>query len=235
MVDDSFTKALLHCDGADASTTFTDESGKTVTPSGNAQIDTAQSVFGGASGLFDGSGDYLTIASNSDLAIGTGKFTIDYRFRLAELPSVDGRYKSNYCHGDSNIAGGFVTAISQTDIITFVRDGLFKINGTTSLSKDTWYHFAIVGNGGANGSRNIKIYLNGTQEGSTYTFDYDFTQLAVTIGKNPADSVLDAFNGWLDEMRVSIGVERWTANFTPPTAAYSPEATTNASFLLSMI
>jgi len=44
-VDDSFTKLLLHCDGTDGSTTFTDESGKTVTAVGNAQIDTAKKVF----------------------------------------------------------------------------------------------------------------------------------------------------------------------------------------------
>ena len=50
----SFTKLLLHCNGTDGSTTFTDEIGKTVTANGNAQIDTAQSKFGGASGLFDG-------------------------------------------------------------------------------------------------------------------------------------------------------------------------------------
>ena len=42
---------LLHCDGSDASTTFTDSSsnGHTVTASNDAQIDTAQSKFGGAS------------------------------------------------------------------------------------------------------------------------------------------------------------------------------------------
>ena len=58
-VDDSYTKALLHMDGADGSTTFIDESGKTWTRAGNAQIDTSQYKFGGASGLFDGSGDWV--------------------------------------------------------------------------------------------------------------------------------------------------------------------------------
>src|SRR5689334_6463249 len=49
-VDDSYTKALLHFNGSDGSTTFTDESGKTWSVNGDAQIDTAQSEFGGASG-----------------------------------------------------------------------------------------------------------------------------------------------------------------------------------------
>jgi hypothetical protein len=59
---------LLHCDGTNGSTTFTDNSPspKTVTAFGNAQISTARSQFGGASGLFDGSGDYLTVGSAAD-------------------------------------------------------------------------------------------------------------------------------------------------------------------------
>jgi len=76
-VDDSYTKLLLHMDGADGSTTFTDEAGHTVTANGNAQIDTAQNVFGGASGLFDGSSGYLTVPDSEDWNFGTGDFTFD--------------------------------------------------------------------------------------------------------------------------------------------------------------
>lgn len=48
---DTFTKLCAHLDGADGSTTFTDSSAgaHTITAHGNVQIDTAQSVFGGAS------------------------------------------------------------------------------------------------------------------------------------------------------------------------------------------
>ena len=58
-VDDTYTKSLLHFNGSDGSTTITDESGKTWTAYDNAQIDTAQSKFGGASMLLDGVGDYI--------------------------------------------------------------------------------------------------------------------------------------------------------------------------------
>ena len=59
---------LLHCDGSNGSTTFTDSSPtpKTVTAYGNAQISTARSQFGGASALFDGSGDYLLVGAAAD-------------------------------------------------------------------------------------------------------------------------------------------------------------------------
>ena len=74
---DKYTKLLLHCNGADESAVFTDEAGKTVTRNGGAQIDTAQYKFHGASGLFDGTGDYLSLADSDDWDFGTGNFTVE--------------------------------------------------------------------------------------------------------------------------------------------------------------
>lgn len=91
-VDDVYTVALLHMNGADASTTFTDESGKTWTANGNAQIDTAQSVFGGASGLFDGTGDFISSADSNDWQFDGGsnsnEWTADFRIRFNGDPGT---------------------------------------------------------------------------------------------------------------------------------------------------
>ncbi len=75
---------LLHCDGADASTTFIDATGRhQVTVAGNAQVDTAQSKFGGASALFDNnSSSSLTLDGSTDFVFGTGDYTIDFRVRF---------------------------------------------------------------------------------------------------------------------------------------------------------
>ena len=81
-VDDAYTKSLLHMDGTDASTTFTDESGKTWTRGGDAQIDTASYKFGGASGLFDGTTDRLSVPDSSDFNL-AGGFTCDCWIRLS--------------------------------------------------------------------------------------------------------------------------------------------------------
>src|SRR5690554_3988242 len=83
--NDSFVKLLIHADGSDGSTTFTDDSatGHTVTTSGSAQVDTAQSKFGGASALFAAGGsDYLAVADHPEFDIGTGDFTVDLWFRI---------------------------------------------------------------------------------------------------------------------------------------------------------
>ena len=82
-VDDSNTISLLAFDGDDASTDFVDESGKLWTAYGAAQLDTAQKVYGSASGLFNGSAaTYITTPFHSDFAIGGGDWTVDLRVRF---------------------------------------------------------------------------------------------------------------------------------------------------------
>lgn len=83
--NDTFTKALLHFDGAKFTTAIVDSnaggSPHVWTAVGNAQIDTLQSVFGGASLLLDGTGDYVTTPAHADFNLGSGDFTIEGRFR----------------------------------------------------------------------------------------------------------------------------------------------------------
>src|SRR5690554_1699309 len=80
---------LLHGDGTDGSTTITDNSGSAHSPTvnGNSQIDTAESQFGGASVLFDGSGDYLEYADSADWDFGTGDFTVEFWMRRNAWPT----------------------------------------------------------------------------------------------------------------------------------------------------
>jgi len=95
------------------------------------------------------------------------------------------------------------------------------------MSVNTWYHIALVGNGGSDGSRTIKCYINGAlANGFTYTGDYNLTMNNCFIGDgydhtNPGLF----FQGWLDEIRVSKGVQRWTTDFTPPGQEYLPLST----------
>ena len=72
---DSYTKLLLHCDGTDASTIFTDEIGHTIVANGDAQIDTVQKVFGTASGLFSGTDDFISSADSADWDFGSGNLS----------------------------------------------------------------------------------------------------------------------------------------------------------------
>lgn len=207
--------SLLHFDGADASTTFTDETGKTWTANGDAQIDTAQSKFGGSSGLFDGTGDDITTATSTDFDFGTGDFTIEW----FEYPT------SNVNQGRFHIAD---TAVSGSPLVTgvavahdssdwYVYHGGTSTNvATVAQTLNVWTHIALVRVSGV-----LKLFRGGTQIGSNISYAPTLpntTNKILTIGGYYTSSYL--WNGNIEEFRITKGVARYTATFTPPTQAF---------------
>lgn len=209
---------LLHGDGANASTTIVDSSplAHTMTAQGDAQLTTAEKVFGSASMTFDGAGDYVDTPDNADLALGALDFTIDLRFRITGGS------------GTRRIAGHMATT-AAADIsfhITLGSTSTIGLNvsngstvtaclGTTSLSTNTWYHFAGVRFGNI-----LKVFIDGVQEGTDTAFSGTVPHAGhLAVGRR-GDINSNYFTGLVDEFRVSIGAARWTANFTPPTQAY---------------
>ena len=214
--NDAFVKLLLHCDGADTTTTFTDDSPSArgnATVGGNAQVDTAQSVFGGASALFDGTGDYLQYANSTDWnlgAAGSGDFTLDFRLRFNGTPAI----ASLISAGDLSGTGWTLYWASNTLRIYDSSDK--TVSWTPSAS--TWYHVAV-----ARETSTIRVFIDGTSIGNL-SGDVDMnndSQAFRVASDNPGFFQL---NGWMDEIRISKGIARWTANFTPPSAAYSADA-----------
>lgn len=232
-LDDSYSKALLHFNGADASTTFHDESGKTWTVSGDAQLDTAQKEFGSASGIFSGgSGGSISIASDSDFSPGTGAFTIDFWFRVS---SLTGNYHNALDNRLSleNAVNSFCVALTTLDgNAGYIYGlGLGATNFAQPFNLNTWYHMAVVGNGGADGERTIKIYINGQIAlGCTATANYNINRDKLMIG-NAYDN--NGMVGWIDEFRFSKGIARWTADFTPETTEYGPSDSTSETVTLT--
>ena len=205
---------LMHFDGADASTTFTDEKGRTWTANGNAQIDTAQSVFGGASLLLDGTGDYLTAASSTDFQFGTGAFTVAGRIRINALPTsgVDMIFSTS----DVN---GFAVFVKSSGVLEAAKSSVAAtITGTTVLSTGTWYAFEVSRSG-----TTIKLFIAGAQDASaTDSSNYSAFDKP-TIGWDRGGT--GYFDGWIDELRVIKGAAEHTANYTPDMSA-SPGAGT---------
>jgi len=215
-VDDIYTKSLLHCNGADNSNAFIDESGKGWAARGNLHIHTGEKKFGSASGFFDGTGDYITTADSADFAMGTGEFTIDCWINASALGTG---YYTIIENREADSTTGFFFGVGNKKLAMLTNTE--KITGTTTINNDTWYHVAIVGNGGAAGSRTIKIYLNGGQEGSTYTNDYNFTHQGINVGAYWGLTPYE-WKGYMDEIRISQGIQRWTGTFTPQPTAYHP-------------
>lgn len=208
--DTTDTVLMLHMNGTDTSTTFTDsdDGAKSPTVGGNAQIDTAQSKFGGASGLFDGTGDYLQYATNADFALGTGEFTIDFWIRFNAVTNV-----TTYIWGTSDTSNRFDWR-STGRLDGYVGGTVGNTPTPFTQSTATWYHVAVVRTG-----TTAKIFIDGVERDS-WTASGSIAQAGVTIAIYH-DLSLFALNGWIDEFRIVKGTAVWTSGFTPPTAEYT--------------
>ena len=205
---------LLHGNGANGSTTFTDNSPNafTVTGNGNAQISTAQSKFGGASIIFDGNGDYLTCPTDNDFSFSTGNFTVELWFRLNNVTGIQHLYDSR----PSTTDGTYPTLRSNGTAIEYVANGIIAITGST-LSANTWYHLAVTRSG-----TSTKLFLDGNQVGSTYTdsTNYSSGTSRPLIGGSGYHVTTLSTNGYIDDVRVTKGIARYTTTFNIPTREF---------------
>jgi hypothetical protein len=213
---------LLHCDGANGSTTFTDSSPypKTVTASGNAQVTTTNPKFGTGAMLLDGSFDFATVPSSIDFDFGIGDFTIEFWLNWSSLVGFQTVLERNYIS-----AGGFaIQSGNGTGRLIFYLSGAVIAQESTSAVINTWYFYAITRKG-----TTVTIYRDGVQLGSG-TSAVNITSSAILgIGGRSANG-LNCFNGRIDELRITAGISRYNANFIPPTAAFPDPGTIFTSY-----
>jgi len=203
---------LLHGNGANGSTTITDSSPtpKTVTAVGNAQISTTQSKFGGASIAFDGTGDYLDIGSNSAFGYGLNNFTIEfwiYRNASAVLQVL-------LDHRVGTSVRVAPTIYISSNSVYYYTDGNNRIMGGT-LASTQWVHVALSRSGSS-----TRLFLDGVQTGSTYSDTNNYIDSPVRVGGANDGSSVASINGYIDDLRITKGIARYTSNFTPPTAPF---------------
>jgi hypothetical protein len=204
---------LLHGGGTNGSTTFTDNSGtpKSLTVFGNAQISTAQSKFGGSSILLDGVGDYLKVPSSASFNFGTANCTIEMWVR----PNSTTTYYTLFNFGAASY-GGWYLRLSSTGVLTLNVRGTQWSTGTNTVYDGNWHHIALVISYG-----NVKIYFDGVaghnSSFSTYALDTGSDNLFIGYDSTYSTS---AYAGYIDDLRMTKGVARYTADFTPPTAEF---------------
>jgi hypothetical protein len=177
---------------------------------GNAQISTAQSKFGGSSMLFDGTGDYLYRANNPNV-LGSGDWTIEgwyyqaggsgYRVFVSTRTAADGGVAATVFFGLFNNVLFYDGSTS----------GGISIVGGTSISASTWNHVALVRYGST-----VTMYLNGVSQG-TATDSNNKSNADLWVG---GQNTLYYLNGYIDDLRITKGIARYTSNFTPPTTAF---------------
>lgn len=214
-INDSDTKLLIHCDGISNSTIFTDDTGINISSVGGAQISTAQSKFGGASFVGNGTGSWLDVYPKTEFSTGTNNFTYECWFRLNDITVMTALFDTRPIDGTN---GAYPTVFVYTSKITYYYNDDFRITGSTTLSSNTWYHMALVRNGSTH-----TIYINGTSQGS-YTNSASVTGInSFRIGGGAGSNYI--LSGYIDEFRVSNNA-RYTSNFTAPTAEFTYDSNT---------
>lgn len=203
--------SLMHLDGTNGSTTFTD-----VIPArswgqvSGAAISTAQSKFGGASLGTTSVASYIqSDTPASDFTFGTGDFTIELWHRTpASLASFwfifDFRTSDPTAQPCFFYNGGWV----------YYTNGSARITGSTA-STTTWYHIAVCRVSGT-----TRLFINGTQQGSNYTDSNNYIQSLARLNTNGNIPGTFGANAYTDDWRVTKGVGRYSSNFTAPTAAF---------------
>jgi hypothetical protein len=185
---------------------------------GDAKISTTQSKFGGSSMYFDGTGDYLTTPTTTNLSFGAGDFTVEAWVYLTANPAnANGAYLTDFrANGStSNFAIGFIGSGAVTKMYAWANAA--DITGSATVTLNTWNHVAYVRSG-----TTVTAYLNGTANG-TMSSSYSQPSTGVAIGSRYTGS--EYITGYVDDLRVTKGLARYTANFTPPTAALSAAGT----------
>lgn len=210
---DANTVLLLHCDNP-GTTTFIDSglTPKAVTANGNARGTSTAAVFGSGSAYLGGAGDSLSLADSADwnyiIADAGGALTVDFRVRFLNTGGV--RYFFQHQPDASN----FNRFYFQDNILYFEQKygGGWEINVNFpwTPATGTTYHMALVEDHGT-----WTCYVDGAVVG-TPTYD---TAPATRDFSGTFNVGTDLY-GNLDEFRVSSGVVRWTAPFTPPQNPY---------------
>jgi hypothetical protein len=212
---------LLHGDGTNGSTTIIDSSPtpKTVTAFGNAQISTAQSKFGGASLRFTvDSTDHLSIPASRSLQVGADDFTVEawvYLLGNRTFNHIVSKGGQNAREWALNVGPSNISFYWSTNGLSL---GDSSVSRSATLPLNEWMHIAAVKSG-----TTIKIFKDGVQQGSDGAFTSIFSGNGTFwVGRfMDFGQISHSLNGHLDDLRITKGVARYTANFTPPTAPFA--------------
>ena len=201
---------LLHFDGTNGSTTFTDSSPNnfSITPSGNAQLSTTGPKFGTACGLFDGAGDYIDTPASSELSF-PGQFCVD----TWVYPEITTELRSFFELG--SFSDGILMRNADSPFDAYVN-GYMGGGIGSFIAANAWNHLAVT----RDASSVIRVFVNGVQRLSvTRSEAVNSGGAACRIGSSRHTGGQD-LQGRVDEFRVVKGDAVWTADFTPPTAPY---------------
>jgi hypothetical protein len=186
--------------------------------------------------VFDGTGDFLSVANNADFDFGSGDLTIEAWVYISANSTADpeGNRGANIANTWNavfpitgyalNIIGSSSTTGTGLAFDTWSGSGNGTLyRATVTVAQSQWHHIAATVSGGTR-----RLFLNGTEaSGTTTTVGAGYTQAnifsgAFRVGQTQLSGYPLALNGFIDDLRVTKGVARWTANYTTAAAELAP-------------
>jgi hypothetical protein len=178
----------------------------------------------------------VTAAAAANTDIGSQQFTIEGQFRFQTLPTGSNKavlfakwdqpnnHESYelYVGGPSLEAGNIVFRISTDGTPSTAAE---LISWAYQWQVGVWYHVAVT----RDGSNNLRLFINGILQGVAVSDSHNYYSggssgaLCCLGGEFAQGTGIvngTSFAGWQDEFRLTIGQGRYTANFSPPVAAF---------------
>ena len=219
-------KLLLPFEGSNGDTTTTDSSNtnhSSFTFSGGAQVSSGASKMGSTSLYLDGAGDYLTLGANSNFAIASSSdFTFEVWFKTDTISAMNSWARGIFTLDSGG--GAFSIALDTTSGLRAGKSdsGSWSLSGVGgSVGDNQWHHVALVRSSGT-----THLYVDGTSAGSysdtdSYSDNSGSPRPLIGTRYNTSNG---NFKGYMDDLRLTVGVARYTSNFTPPTTAHLTSA-----------
>jgi hypothetical protein len=184
-----------------------------LTTFGNAKVSTSVVKYGTGSMYFDGTGDYLTAPASNNFNFANGTpFTVEFWANPSAYKSGSGfdGYGTIISTAKVFNAGWRIEMATEISFYTYNNSAVI----TTPISLNTWTHIAVVHDG-----TNTKMYKDGVLSGSAAA-TWTASTSDLVIGGLMSGSFTYYYNGYIDDLRITKGVARYTANFTPPARAF---------------
>lgn len=173
-----------------------------VTNTSTRKFTTSSSVY------FDGLNDVLTVPSSPQIILGSSDFTLEGWFYPEDITPPSGLGTIASIHTSDNT--GWYFSLYQSKW-RFQGYSSLIFNSGSNATQDAWSHVAITRSG-----NNYTMWVNGTSS-NTATSSLDWTGTDdLTIGYSHSSY----YQGYIQDLRLTKGLARYTSTFTPPTAEF---------------
>lgn len=207
---------LMHCNGAQNSNVFTHNgpTSRTLTAGGNAQQRHDVRWMGVGAGFFDGVGDFVSTDFSADFNFGSGDWTIEFDFLMTSFANANPHLFSIVDSVYANVIRFHTTNAIQKLIWTVRHGGTSHVDATavSSIVLNKWYRCAATRQGNVH-----RLFINGALEASVTVAHTIPTQNQQARLGDLANEGSDTYRAacYLDEIRVTKGLCRYDAAYTP--------------------